>query len=188
MKKFSILLISLLLAVVAAGCSGSTSASPNAAAGDAGPLKVGRADYAPHGTKSFAVVVVALSGDTIVAASLDEYQFLSTDVATGVPNADAVADGDFASNFKDPNVVLASKRANTEYYSKHMKEAAGSTVTIHENFDAVEAYVTGKSVAELEDILAKKNAEQMMDAVSGATLRDTKGYVQAFVAAAKAAK
>jgi Na+-transporting NADH:ubiquinone oxidoreductase subunit NqrC len=147
-------------------------------------LKVGRVEYAAHGTKCFAVPVVVMAGDKIVAASIDEYQFMSTDVATGVPNSDK----DFGLNYKDPKVVLAAKRANAKYYSEHMKEEAGSTVALDKNYDAIQAYVKGKTIAELDTALAANSKEQMVDAVSGATLADTHGYVSAIVAAAKAAK
>src|SRR5690606_3400022 len=117
-----------------------------------------------------------------------EYQFLSTDVAKGVPNSDKLGDGEFGTNYKDPSIVLASKLDNSDYYSKNMKEKAGATKTIEQNFKAIEKYVVGKTVAELESTLKSKSAEQMVDAVSGATLADTKGYVTAILEAAKTVK
>ncbi len=147
-------------------------------------LKIGRVDYAAHGTKCFTSAVVAMVGDKIVGASIDDYQFISTDVATGVPNSDA----DFGANYKDPSVVLASKRVNTHYYSEHMAEEAGSTVAVDKNFDAIQSYVVGKTVAELESTLSTNSKDQMVDAVSSATLVDTYGYVSAIVEATKAAR
>jgi hypothetical protein len=85
-------------------------------------------------------------------------------------------------------MVLASKRTNAEYYSEHMKEEAGSTVALNKNYDAIQTYVTGKTIAELEATLAGTTKEQMVDAVSGATLADTYGYTSAIVAAAKTIK
>lgn len=177
-KVLSVLLVLLALSILA-GCSdgGGTPANTE-------PIKMGRVEYAAHGTKCFAVAVVAMQGNTIVGASLDEYQFMSTDVAIGVPNADA----DFGKNFADPTVVLASKRTNADYYSEHMTEAAGATKRLDEQYDAIEAYVVGKTVAELENTLTNNDAAGMIDAVSSVTLVDTKGYVEALVAAAKAAK
>jgi len=179
MKKALSLVLVLILTLSFVGCSSSTPSS-----GTSSDIKMGRVEYAAHGTKCFAVAVVAMDGDKIVGASIDEYQFMSTDVATGVPNAD----GDFGANFADPKMVLASKKTNAEYYSEHMKEEAGSTVRLDENYAAIEKYVIGKTVAELEKTLSGNDATQMVDAVSGATLVDTKGYVSAIVAAAKAAK
>jgi major membrane immunogen (membrane-anchored lipoprotein) len=190
-KRFTALAVVLVLVFTLAACAGGgsqkavTSGSGGDGSADTSAIKMGRINYAPHGTKSFAVVVVAMQGDKIVGASIDEYQFLSTDVAEGVPNSDKTGEGDFGTNFKDPNVVLASKRDNAEYYSEHMKEAAGATTPINESYDAIEKYTVGKTVAELEDVLGKKSAEEMVDAVSGATLVDTKGYVTAIVEAAK---
>ncbi|TZE81678.1 hypothetical protein [Calorimonas adulescens] len=185
MKKFIIFSLMLILVLSIAGCSSSSpsTSSTNASQPDAAPIKMGRVEYAAHGTKCFTVAVVALQGDKIVGASIDDYQFMSKDVAKGVPNSDS----DFGKNYADPNMVLASKRANAEYYSEHMKEEAGATTPINKSFDAIEAYVTGKTISELEDILAKNSPEQMVDAVSGATLVDTKGYISAIVAAAKVA-
>ncbi|QGU96177.1 hypothetical protein GOM49_14685 [Clostridium bovifaecis] len=146
-------------------------------------LKMGRVEYAAHGTKCFTVAVSAVIGDKVVAASIDDYQFISKDLVTGVPNSDA----DFGKNYKDPNIVLASKRTNTKYYSEHMKEEAGATTPIDKSYDAIQAYVSGKTIAQLEATLSKNTKEQMVDAVSGATLADTYGYTSAIVAAAKAA-
>ena len=51
--------------------------------------------------------------------------------------------------------VLASKDDNAEYYSKMMAEKGGSTNTLDENYAAIQDYVVGKTVAELEEILKK---------------------------------
>ena len=53
---------------------------------EATTLKV--AYLAPHGDKSFASVVVAMQGDVVVDAQIDEFQFVEGDQWTGVPNAD----------------------------------------------------------------------------------------------------
>lgn len=149
-------------------------------------VKMGRANYAAHGDKSFAVAVVAMEGDTIVGASMDEFQFMdkSAKGVVPVPNAD----GAFGEGFASPDKPLASKLDSTEYYSEHMAEEAGSTKPLHENYAVIEDYVTGKTVEELEKTLQDNTPEQMVDEVSGATLVDTFGYVSAFVEAAKNAK
>ncbi|MCQ6277045.1 hypothetical protein JMM81_19395 [Bacillus sp. V3B] len=192
-----IIIEELDLVGVFAGCSNAEKSSAedtpkettteDTATESTGELKIGRVNSAPHGDKSFAVTVVAMDGDKIAVASIDEFQFLSTEEAgvIGVPNSD----GAFAENFVDPKVVLASKVDSTEYYSAHMVEAAGSTVAIHDNYAAIEEYVTGKTIAELEEELGKYTTDEdkakMIDVVSGATLADTHGYVTTFVEAAK---
>ncbi|MDF2520488.1 MAG: peptidoglycan-binding protein, partial [Clostridia bacterium] len=147
-------------------------------------IKIGRAEYAAHGTKCFTVAVVAMAGDKIVAASLDDYQFMAKDTSIAVPNSDK----DFGTYYKDPTRVLASKLANAAAYSANMAKSGGATISIDKNLAAVEAYAVGKTVAELEAVLAKNTKEQMVDAVSGATLADTHGYLSAIVAAAKVAR
>lgn len=190
MKKLLCIVLVLGIVFGFAGCGNSTddSATNDSTSTNTEPIKMGRVEAAAHGTKCFTVAVAAVQGDTIVGASLDDYQFMSTDVATGVPNSDAVNDGDFATNFKDPAMVLASKKANAEYYSEHMKEAAGSTVPLDENYAAVEAYVTGKTISELEKVVGENDSTSMIDVVTGSTLADTFGYVNALLDAAKAAK
>ncbi len=142
-------------------------------------IKLGQVDYAAHGTKSFAVMTVAMQGDTIVAAHIDEFQFLAAGDAVGVPNSDA----DFGQSFPEGK-VLASKRANVEMYSENMAKA-GSTNALDVNYAAIEAFVTGKTIAELESAIESKTAEEMVDAVAGCTLVDTLGYVQGLIEAAK---
>ncbi|MRN55226.1 hypothetical protein GJB61_19790 [Paenibacillus sp. LC-T2] len=182
-KKVTKLLLvaGISLAVVGAGNS---SALNNVSSAASAPLKVGRVEAAAHGTKCFTVAVAVVQNGVIVAASLDDYQFLGSDVAKGVPNSDS----DFGQNYKDPAMVLASKKANTKYYSEHMKEEAKSTVSYDKNMAAVEKYATGRTIKSLEATLTHKTKEQMVDAVSGATLVDTQGYLTAILNAAKAAK
>jgi hypothetical protein len=175
------LIAGISLAVVGVGNSGALN---NVSSAASAPLKVGRVEAAAHGTKCFTVAVAVVQNGVIVAASLDDYQFLGSDVATGVPNSDK----DFGLNYKDPNIVLASKKANAKYYSEHMAEAAGSTVSYDKNLAAVEKFATGKTIKSLEMTLTKKSAEQVVDAVSGATLVDTSNYLKAILDAAKAAK
>lgn len=145
-------------------------------------VKIGQVEYAAHGTKCFAVLTVAMQGDVIADAYIDEFQFLTAGEAEGVPNSEA----DFGQNYPEGK-VLASKRVNAESYSANMAKA-GSTVALDVNYDAIEAFVTGKTVAELESAVEGKTAEEMVDAVAGCTLADTLGYVQGLIEAAKAAK
>jgi len=169
MKKTFFLVITLvaLLAVV-----GTTMAAE--------PIKMGKADFAAHGTRCFAVAVVALQGDTIVGAYIDEYQMLPKDDTVGVPNSDK----DFGAAFANPDQWLASKKINNEYYSNNMARA-GSVVTIADNFKVLEQFVTGMTIAELEAFLSAKEPADYVDMVTGATLVDNYGYLRAFLAAAE---
>ena len=54
-----------------------------------GEIKLGQVEYAAHGTKSFAVLTVAMQGDVIAAAYIDEFQFMAADTSVGVPNVTA---------------------------------------------------------------------------------------------------
>ena len=141
---------------------------------------IGQALYAAHGTKCFAVLTVAMQDGVIADAYIDEFQFMTAGEAVGVPNSDA----DFGQSYPEGK-VLASKRENAEMYSANM--AAGSTVALDVNYDAIEDYVTGKTIEELEAAVDGKTAEEMVDAVAGCTLVDTLGYVNGLIEAAKAA-
>lgn len=199
MKKYLKLALALgLVGGFAVGCSNddakSDSSKEKTEAAASGDITMGRANYAAHGNKSFAVAVVAMEGDKIVGASLDEFQFMdkTADGVVPVPNSE-VADG-FGGGYADMNTPLASKRESTKYYSEHMAEAAKATNTVLENYGAIEDYVTGKTVDELETELGKYDATKdedkakFVDVVSGSTLVDTYGYVSAFVEAAKNAE
>ena len=146
-----------------------------------GEVKIGQVQYAAHGTKCFAVLTVAMQGDVIADAYIDEYQFMATG-SVGVPNSEA----DFGASFPEGK-VLASKKVNAAAYSENMKKA-GSTVDLSTNYAAIEDYVTGKTVAEVEAAFAGKTAEEAVDVVSGCTLVDTLGYVNGLIEAAKSVK
>ena len=153
-----------------------------------GEIILGQVDFAAHGDRGFAVITVALQDDVIVAAKIDEFQFMGDrdDIkAVGVPNSDAA----FGQSFPEGQ-VLGSKRANSDLYSLNMQRA-GSTVQIAANFNAIEAFVKGKTVAELEEIVngyTEETKAGFVDAVSGATTADSWGYAKGILAAAKAAK
>ena len=177
MKKTVAILLSALLLLSAA-----------TALGEGGKVVLGQVEYAAHGQGCFAVITVALQDDVILAAKIDEFQFMGNRedmAAVGVPNSDA----SFGKNYPEGQ-VLGSKRVNSDLYSLNMQRA-GSTVQIAANFNAIEAYVEGKSIAELEEILNGYTAETkagFIDVVTGATTADTWGYAQGILAAAKAAK
>ena len=142
-------------------------------------VQLGQSIFAAHGTKCFAVITVAMDGDKIVDAYIDEFQMMAADTSVGVPNSEVMIEVE--------GKVLASKRVNAEAYSANMQKA-GSTVAINVNYDAIEAFATGKTVAELEAELAGKTAEEMVDAVAGCTLVDTLGYLNGILEAAKNVK
>ena len=130
---------------------------------------------APHGDKSFGNAVVAVEGDKIIAASIDEYQYL--DGGTGVPGSE----GGFGEGYKDSNVVLGSKLENNEMYSNNMKEKAESTVALKDNYAAIENFVAGKTVEEVKAVIESATPGEAIDEVTGATLVDTAGYLQLII-------
>ena len=144
-------------------------------------IKLGQVQWAAHGTKCFAVMTVVLQGDVIVAAHIDEYQVGAGMV--GVPNSENGFGGFTAGK------VLYSKRVNAAAYSANMTKA-GSTVALDVNYDLIQNFCVGKTVAELEAVIAGFNgdATAAVDAVTGATLVDTLGYLTGLLEAAKAAK
>ena len=154
-----------------------------ALADDAEPIRMGQVEYAAHGTRGFAVITVAMQGDMIVAAKIDEFQVMKGEGVVGVPNSDA----DFGASIvgAEEGNVLASKKVNSDYYSANMTRA-GSTVAIADNFAALEAFVIGKTAAQLEAVTGYEPAV-FVDAVSGATLVDSVNYVKGVLAAVYAA-
>ena len=130
---------------------------------------------APHGDKSFGNAVVAVEGDKIIAASIDEYQYL--DGGTGVPGSE----GGFGEGYKDSNVVLGSKLENNDMYSELMKEHAESTVALKDNYAAIENFVAGKTVEEVKSVIESATPGEAIDEVTGATLVDTAGYLQLII-------
>ncbi|MDD6918143.1 peptidoglycan-binding protein [Anaerococcus sp.] len=134
---------------------------------------------APHGEKSFADCVLAMEGDKIIAASFDEFQYMED--AEGITNAE----DDFTQGYADSNKALVSKLENNDKYSALMTEKAQSTVSIKDNFEAIEKFVAGKTASEIEEAIAAKNEDGTIDSVTGATLKDTANYLQLIVDAAK---
>lgn len=142
-----------------------------------GSIQIGAAYGAPHGTQAFAVAIVAVQDGTIIGTYVDEFQFVSTEYdVVGVPNSDS----DFAESFAE-DMILISKRVNTEFYSSVMAANAGSTIAYDENMDAVQDYITGLSIDETLELAADENA---VDAISGATLADTANYAALIAEAA----
>ena len=161
------------------------SAGPAAIVPFEGGIQLGLAYGAAHGTKCFTEAYAVVKDDTIIAAYVDEFQFV--DSAAGlnvVPNSD-VADG-FAAGYAEGK-ALASKKVVNDYYSKNMAEKGGATISLMDNFAAIETYVVGKTIAEVET-LAGGDKQAAIDAVSGCTLADTAGYLGVIAQAAKNAQ
>ncbi|WP_073998255.1 peptidoglycan-binding protein [Anaerococcus urinomassiliensis] len=130
---------------------------------------------APHGDKSFGNAVVAVEGDKIIAASIDEYQYLEG--GAGVPGSE----GGFSEGYNDSNVVLGSKLENNDMYSDLMTEHAQSTVALKDNYAAIENFVAGKTVEEVKSVIESTTPGKAIDEVTGATLVDTAGYLQLII-------
>ena len=160
---------------------------------EAPAIKLGQVVYAAHGTHCFSVITAVIQGEVILLAKIDEFQFMSDreDVAAiGVPNADLESENFNVKN-EDGSIksVLGSKRVNSDLYSLNMQRA-GSTVQIAANYNAIEAYVVGKTIADLEAEVAPytdENKAEYADAIAGATLTDSLNYVKGIIAAAKEA-
>lgn len=132
---------------------------------------------AAHGSQSFAQAVVAVLDGKILAANVDEYQFLGADTpnVVPVPNSGTKFDEGIAEG-----KVLASKTDNDVAYSAMIAEKAGSTQSWRTSMTAIEAFAAGKTPAELAD-LAQQGIDGSIgiDTVSGATLEDTFNYLKA---------
>ncbi|MDL2319183.1 hypothetical protein LJC74_08970 [Eubacteriales bacterium OttesenSCG-928-A19] len=164
MKKISLLLAILMVAVMALGATA------------VAETKLGQAMFPAHGSRAFCIATVAMDGDVITAALIEEFQFLGEGFE-GVPNAENFTN-------EDGN-VLGSKRLNDEAYSANMAANGGATQNLVTSYNAIEAFVTGKTVAELEELIDGKTAEEVVDAVSSSTLTDTLGYIETIILAAK---
>ncbi len=173
MKKLIALVLSAVMAVSMVACGGEKTESHE--------LKMARALGTGSGTTAFATATAVVEGDKIVAAYIDEYQFMEGEDLVSVPNAEnytaSLAEG----------TKLISKRADTETYSANMTGWAGATLTIDANFDGIQAHVAGKTIAELETLIAGEK-EAVVDAIAGATLAESAGYIGVIVEAAKAAQ
>ena len=148
-----------------------------------GKLVLRRSLKAPHGEGSFARVAVVTDGDKIVDASIDEFQYFDADSDfVGLPNQDE--DTEFKSGNAEGK-ILGSKIMNNDQYSALMKEKAGSTVSIADNYKAIQNFAKGKTIYELKEVVAGAEDGKAIDAVTGATLVDTKGYLEAIIETAE---
>ena len=174
MKK----ILALILACLMVLCS-------FAAVAEEAPVKLGQVQCAAHGAQCFAVITAAVQGDTVVAAWIDEYQVMSGEGVVGVPNSANTFGANIVGN--EEGKVLGSKRVNNAYYSGNMAAKAGATQEILVSWQAIESFVVGKTIAELEAYAADKLGLQGVDVISGATLVDALGYLNGIIAAANIA-
>ena len=177
MKKLISVVLAAMLLLAAVSAFAEAPAEPQ-------PIKLGQIVTYLHG-HGFGVVTAVVQGEIIVLAKIDEFQFMGDreDIkAVGVP----IGEGTISQTNADTGAVtvLGSKRVNSDLYSLNMQRA-GSKVQIAANYVAIEAFVAGKTIAELEEAVAAEGFGA--DAVSGATLADTANYVKGIIAAAKAA-
>ena len=148
--------------------------------GSSEDLKLNMAIGAAHGNKCFSTAAVLTDGENVILSWIDDFQFGSSSDVEGVPNSD---DADnFGAGYADPSNVLFSKRVNADYYSDLMNKKANATVRIDENYNAIQNHVNGMSISDVKALSEKDDA---VDAVSGATLADTAGYVGLIAEAAK---
>lgn len=158
-----------------------------AMAEEAATAKIGVAYGACH-SHGVTVATVAVVDGVIVDAKIDEIYFTNADEKwTVLPNGEEVA------VTADATVVAISKRANDEAYSARMVENGGQTVAT--SYDGIQAFVIGKTVAELEEAVKGYDPEDSdskaafkTDVVSGATLTDTLKYTLVLLEAAKNAQ
>ncbi|MDO4431906.1 MAG: peptidoglycan-binding protein [Aerococcaceae bacterium] len=143
-------------------------------------VELKQALVAPHGTRSFGLVSVAVEGDKVVGSVIDEFQFADAGAYEGVPNSE----GEFAKGYAEGK-ILVSKIANNEAYSAAMAEKAGSTVAYLNSLTAITTFANGKTVEEINagitEVEALGENGKVADVVSGATLADTAGYLHAIV-------
>lgn len=183
MKKLSKVSLSILAGLTLASPAVLSSVTgqpytPVATAQEAEPVKLYYGLDDPHGDNSFAYIVVAMQGDTIVDVYIDEFQFVEGDGWTGVPNSDKA----FGENYPEGQTLI-SKRENDEQYSGMMTEVAQATQSYVENIEAIQNFAIGKTIAEVEaaaDQIDDDDAN-VSDVVSGATLADTDDYLDSIV-------
>lgn len=166
MRKVSLFLAILMLAVVVTGATAMAE------------TKLGQAIYPAHGTRAFCIATVAMDGDVITAAKIEEFQFMAPDTVVPVPNPEAFTNAD--------GNILGAKSLNNETYSANMAERGEATQDLIVSYKAIEDFAVGKTVADLEAAIDGKTAEDMFDVVTSSTLVDTLGYINALIEAAKA--
>ena len=154
-----------------------------AMAEEAPAAKIGMAYGACHSHGVTVATVVVVDG-VIVDALLDEvYITNANDSFVALPNAEEVAVVD------DATIILISKRQNNDAYSANMIARGGQALAT--SYDAIQAFVIGKTVEELEAAVegyTEDNKADFIDVVSGSTITDTLKYTLVLLEAAKNAQ
>ncbi|GAB6093095.1 hypothetical protein [Furfurilactobacillus curtus] len=173
--------VATLAAAVTMGSSLFLIPTTGANADDSEQVVLKQLDGSPHNNESFAVTTVAMKGNKILAAKIDEFQFVKKGSKgfTGVPNSNS----DFGKDYKSGQMLI-SKNANDAAYSDLMKKNAKATKSRADSMTAIENYVKGKTASQLLSA-TKKNKAMQKKVISGATLASTNGYVKAIANAAK---
>ena len=110
MKRIIVLL--LVFSVVLVSCGGKV---------DTSDIKTGYVIDAPHGHYAFGTAVVVMSGDTIISASLDEFQFQADNGSmTGVPNSYVEgADKYFGKSVAEGQILVSKKVGQRRVQQEH---------------------------------------------------------------------
>jgi len=181
MKKVLAILLALAMVFSFAACGAKKEeqkAEEPKATTKTASLQIGQVICAAHGNKCFTVTTAVVEGDKIVKAFIDEYQYLNAESAGVVPVPNSTDAEGLGSYFTAAPTLLASKRDSNTFYSENMKNKGNATQEYVKNMDALQAFVEGKTTAELGKV----------DAVTGCTFSDPSGYIQSVVDAAAAAK
>ena len=154
---------------------------PVAAMAEGATVKIGQAYFGAHNNGVTVATVVLVDG-VIVDALIDEvYATAPNDAYVALPNLGNVAEG---------AAIMISKRENNAVYSENMM-ARAATQELATSYDAIQAFVIGKTVAELEEAVSAYTADnkaEFVDVVSGSTLTDTLNYTLALLEAARNAQ
>ncbi len=154
--------------------------SKGVAKGNVEDIQIGFIQHAAHGERAVADTVVAVLDGVIVAANIDEFQYMGADGNTGVPNSDDA----FGENYAEGG-VLASKRVNNETYSGNMAERGEATMQLVEGYRAIEDHTVGMTAQEVKDLVSANTAGELVDDISSSTLVDTVGYLESIALAAE---
>jgi len=152
--------------------------------------RLGVAYYNAHnGAIATAAAVVDADGK-ILAAYLDDVFLVDLNQGyEGLPAVDSNRVTDYLAN---PAYTLASKKykVNSDIYGASMASKAGSTVLPADNLTKIQQFAVGKTIAELEAVMAKSSvdAKEEIQAASGATFADNQRYLNTIVLAAKNAQ
>ncbi|NTW29458.1 MAG: TAT pathway signal sequence [Coriobacteriia bacterium] len=175
MKGTTVLAFGALGAYALGGCAASGGNPPAASGGGAAPKKVTlhRGYFSAHTSRSYAQAVVAVDeSGKIVACDIEDFQLMDSAHAwTPVPNSKSDLGKGYAAG-----MVLISKKDNDKVLSKWMADEGGSKQLWSISMAAIEAFVVGKSPADLTSV--------KIDDISGATLVDRVNYVKGVAAVA----